>query len=82
MLLWVPRPWLSAIQQSAPQFWRYRTGVFMFAGEPTPTSHNGGYPERFAGSRSLDFDDFEPSLLEEAVAQAELKAVESNEPEV
>ncbi|BAY34924.1 tetratricopeptide domain-containing protein (plasmid) [Nostoc carneum NIES-2107] len=79
LLLWVPRPWLSAIQQSAPQFWRCRTGVFMFAGEPTPTSHNGAYPERFAGSRSLDFDDFEPSLLEEAVAQAELKAVESNE---
>ncbi|MBD2208942.1 tetratricopeptide repeat protein [Nostoc linckia FACHB-104] len=79
LLLWVPRPWLSAIQQSAPQFWRCRTGVFLFAGEPTPTSHNGGYPERFAGSRSLDFDDFEPSLLEEAVAQVELKAAEDTE---
>jgi tetratricopeptide (TPR) repeat protein len=36
-VLWVPRPWLHAIQQSAPQFWRCRTGVFSFAGEPRPT---------------------------------------------
>ena len=36
VLLWISRPWLSAIQQSAPQFWRWRTGVFTFAGEPTP----------------------------------------------
>ncbi|BAY13375.1 tetratricopeptide repeat protein [Calothrix sp. NIES-2098] len=79
LLLWVPRPWLSAIQQSAPQFWHWRTGVFFFAGEPTPTTHNGGYPERFVGSRSLDFDNFEPSILEQAVAQAELKAAEESE---
>ncbi len=74
--MWVPRPWLSAIQQSAPQFWNCRTGVFLFAGEPTPTAHNAGYPERFAGSRSLDFETLQPSILEEAVAQAELKAAE------
>lgn len=36
LLLWVPRPWLCSIQQSAPEFWRWRTGVFEFAGEPTP----------------------------------------------
>lgn len=79
LLLWVPRPWLSAIQQSAPQFWNCRTGVFLFAGEPTPTAHNAGYPERFAGSRSLDFETLQPSILEEAVAQAELKAAEDSE---
>ncbi|MEB3181790.1 MAG: tetratricopeptide repeat protein [Nostocaceae cyanobacterium] len=37
LVLWVPRPWLHAIQQSAPQFWRCRTGVFSFVGEPRPT---------------------------------------------
>ncbi|MEO0541446.1 MAG: hypothetical protein AAFZ80_11365, partial [Cyanobacteria bacterium P01_A01_bin.105] len=36
LLLWLPWPWLRAIQQSAPQFWRWRSGLFEFAGEPTP----------------------------------------------
>jgi tetratricopeptide (TPR) repeat protein len=76
LVLWVSRPWLSAIQQSAPQFWNYRTGVFAFAGEPTPTTHNSGYPERFATTRSLDLGNLEPSILEESVTQAELKASE------
>jgi tetratricopeptide (TPR) repeat protein len=74
LLLWIPRPWLSAIQQSAPQFWHCRTGVFAFAGEPTPTGQNSGYPERFSTSRSLDLGNLEPSILEESITQAELKA--------
>ncbi len=73
LLLWVSRPWLSAIQQSAPQFWRWRTGVFIFAGEPTPTTHNSDYPERFSSSRSLDLGNFERSVLEESAIEAELK---------
>ncbi|BAZ51422.1 hypothetical protein NIES4103_40710 [Nostoc sp. NIES-4103] len=73
ILLWVSRPWLSAIQQSAPQFWRWRTGVFVFAGEPTPTAQNGDYPERFSSSRSLDLGSLEQSILEESVSEAELK---------
>ena len=36
LLLWVPRPWGRMIPQSAPDFWRCRTAVFEFAGEPTP----------------------------------------------
>src|SRR6476659_10093056 len=36
LLLWVPQPWFRAIQQSAPEFWGWRTGVFEFVGEPTP----------------------------------------------
>ncbi|MEL6326493.1 MAG: tetratricopeptide repeat protein [Cyanobacteria bacterium J06626_23] len=36
LLLWLPWPWLRAIQQSAPQFWRWRSGLFEFVGEPTP----------------------------------------------
>ena len=36
LLLWLPWPWLRAIQQSAPQFWQWRSGLFEFVGEPTP----------------------------------------------
>lgn len=36
LLLWVSRPWLHAIQQSAPTFWQWRTGLFEFEGDPTP----------------------------------------------
>ncbi|MEW5861822.1 MAG: tetratricopeptide repeat protein, partial [Cyanobacteriota bacterium] len=38
LLLWMPRPWFRAIQQSAPEFWRCHTGLFEFEGEPTPVS--------------------------------------------
>ncbi|MGC1247176.1 MAG: tetratricopeptide repeat protein [Spirulinaceae cyanobacterium] len=36
LLLWLPQPWLNVVQQSAPEFWRWCTGVFLFQGEPTP----------------------------------------------
>ena len=78
VLLWVSRPWLSAIQQSAPQFWRWRTGVFVFAGEPTPTTENQGYPERSDRSRNVDLEDIEQSVLDESVIEAELKASSAN----
>lgn len=73
LLLWIPRPWLSAIKQSAPQFWRCRTGVFVFAGEPTPATQNLGYPERFSRSRNLDLGNIEQSILDESVTQVELR---------
>lgn len=38
LLIWVPRPWLGKIQQSAPGFWRSRSGLFEFVGDPTPTA--------------------------------------------
>ncbi len=65
LLLWVPRPWLLAIQQSAPQFWRCRTGVFTFAGEPTPTAKTKG-PERFS-SQEVDLGNLEESILNDAI---------------
>ncbi|NMF83971.1 tetratricopeptide repeat protein [Nodosilinea sp. P-1105] len=34
LLVWVPRPWLTKIRQSVPTFWRSRSGLFEFAGEP------------------------------------------------
>ena len=65
LLLWVPRPWLRAIQQSAPQFWRSRTGVFLFAGEPTPTSPSRSAARRFDLQRSLDLDSVEEPIVNE-----------------
>ena len=37
LVLWMPRPWMHSIRQSAPEFWFWRTGVFEFEGDPTPT---------------------------------------------
>lgn len=34
LLLWVPRPWLYTIRESAPQFWACCTGTFEFEGQP------------------------------------------------
>lgn len=36
LLLWLPSPWLACIRQSAPEFWRWRAGLFEFVGDPTP----------------------------------------------
>lgn len=36
LLLWLPQPWFRALPLSAPEFWRCRTAVFEFAGEPVP----------------------------------------------
>mgnify|MGYP002780523057 CR=1 FL=1 len=36
LLVWVPRPWLGKIRQSVPGFWRSRSGLFEFVGEPSP----------------------------------------------
>ncbi|MEB3887481.1 tetratricopeptide repeat protein [Lyngbya sp. CCY1209] len=36
LLLWLPSPWLGCIRQSAPEFWRWRAGLFEFVGDPTP----------------------------------------------
>ncbi len=36
LVVWVPRPWLGKIRQSVPGFWRSRSGLFEFVGEPSP----------------------------------------------
>ena len=53
LLLWVSRPWLSSIEQSAPEFWQWRTGVFEFEGEPTPAKGDFGHSEDFGHSQDL-----------------------------
>ncbi|MBD2295731.1 tetratricopeptide repeat protein [Anabaena sphaerica FACHB-251] len=72
LLFWVPRPWLYAIQQSAPKFWQCRTGVFIFAGEPTPTLENRSYPENFSSLRSVDLGNLEKSILDESITSEEI----------
>ncbi|MFM9265684.1 tetratricopeptide repeat protein [Tychonema sp. BBK16] len=46
LLLWVSRPWLSSIEQSAPEFWHWRTGVFEFEGEPTPSARQWDFGDK------------------------------------
>ena len=46
LLLWVSRPWLSSIEQSAPEFWHWRTGVFEFEGEPTPSARQWEFGDK------------------------------------
>jgi tetratricopeptide (TPR) repeat protein len=45
LLIWMTQPWFHAVSHSAPEFWRCRTGVFEFAGDPTPVIVT--LPERF-----------------------------------
>jgi tetratricopeptide (TPR) repeat protein len=71
LLFWVPSPWLYTIQQSAPKFWQCRTGVFIFAGEPTPTVDNRVYPENFSSLRSVDLDNLEKSIIDESIISNE-----------
>jgi tetratricopeptide (TPR) repeat protein len=44
LVFWLTRPWCRTIAQSAPEFWSCRTGVFEFAGEPTPTAEIDDLP--------------------------------------
>jgi len=36
LLFWMPRPWFRTLPQSAQEFWRCRTAIFEFIGEPRP----------------------------------------------
>jgi tetratricopeptide (TPR) repeat protein len=36
LVVWVSRPWLGKIRQSVPGFWRSRSGLFEFVGDPAP----------------------------------------------
>ncbi|TPX27259.1 tetratricopeptide repeat protein [Cylindrospermopsis raciborskii] len=66
LLFWVTRPWLYAIQQSAPQFWQYRTGVFIFEGEPTGGIENPNYPQNSSELRSIRLEKLDSSVVEES----------------
>ncbi len=44
LVFWLTRPWCRTIAQSAPEFWSCRTGLFEFAGEPTPAAEIDDLP--------------------------------------
>ncbi|MBE9137620.1 tetratricopeptide repeat protein [Nodosilinea sp. LEGE 07088] len=44
LVVWVPRPWLGKIRQSVPGFWRSRSGLFEFVGDPAPVVPAGQGP--------------------------------------
>jgi len=54
LLLWLPRPWLQLIQKSVPEFWQWHTGLFEFAGEPSPLPPAASDPEN---SRAKEWED-------------------------
>ncbi len=71
LLLWVPRPWLYVIKNSAPQFWKYRSGIFVFAGEPTPLNQAEDASAPVANFPSLDSQNLKQSLLPESPIQSQ-----------
>ncbi len=44
VVLWVTRPWWRSIQQSAPEFVQWHTGVFEFEGDPAPAGPLNSHP--------------------------------------
>lgn len=65
LLLWLQRPWLHAIQQSAAKFWYCRTGMFIFAGEPKPTLVESEDSGKKSSSSSLDLANLELSNIKD-----------------
>ncbi|MGF1568349.1 MAG: tetratricopeptide repeat protein [Nodosilinea sp.] len=52
LLVWVPRPWLGKIRQSVPGFWRSRSALFEFAGDPS--LDKGEESRQKAGGQALE----------------------------
>jgi len=48
LLLWVPQPWLYSIEQSAPEFWQFCTGIFEFRGDPLVAEEEALWQEETA----------------------------------
>lgn len=65
LIVWVTRPWCRAIQQSVPEFWQWRTGLFEFEGDPVgqdqiqtqpaPNGSSNGYRKFKLDSELADF---------------------------
>ena len=59
LLLWLPRPWFQLIQKSVPEFWQWHTGLFEFAGEPSPLPPGLTDPEN---SPSKEWEEYDLTL--------------------
>lgn len=61
LLLWMTQPWFRMLPEAVPEFWRCRTGVFEFLGDPTPLPTSS--PERIQISGlTTGFTSSPPSL--------------------
>jgi tetratricopeptide (TPR) repeat protein len=56
ILIWTTQPWFRTLPQSAPDFWRCRTGIFEFIGDPTPLQNSGTWEIGTSGS-NIRLDD-------------------------
>lgn len=70
LIFWLSRPWLNMLPQSAPDFWRCRTAVFEFLGDPTPVM--GGLPSQ--GDRPVDISAILPDLTDSESETVDLPA--------
>lgn len=61
LLLWLPRPWLQLIQKSVPEFWQWHTGLFEFAGEPSPLPPAASDPEN-SPTKAWEDDYLDPTF--------------------
>ena len=68
LLLWLPRPWLQLIQKSVPEFWQWHTGLFEFAGEPSPLPPAASNPEN-SPTKEWEADYLDPILNSPVVKQ-------------
>ena len=77
LVLWLSWPWYRTLQQSAPEFWQWRSGVFSFVSEPvarvsnTPTmpQMDGLYGESYGRQTKQSADIWQ--ILSEDLAQLE-----------
>ncbi|MGB3200854.1 MAG: tetratricopeptide repeat protein [Nodosilinea sp.] len=83
LLVWVPRPWLGKIRQSVPGFWRSRSGLFEFVGEPSPQSadsQSAAVPTAQPDAATASPDTDAPGLWQ--VLQDDLSTFEQSVPPV
>ncbi len=62
LVIWVPRPWLGKIRQAVPGFWRSRSGLFEFMGEPSPQPPPANPPPAKAVPTPVDSAGKQPDL--------------------
>ncbi|BAU11311.1 hypothetical protein LEP3755_18040 [Leptolyngbya sp. NIES-3755] len=94
LVVWVTRPWCRAIQQSVPEFWQWRTGLFEFEGDPFGQTQSQPVPTNGAngtnGHRKLKLDSELADFVLASVMQtvnlddrtAIAQVLESNNPNV
>lgn len=49
LVIWLSWPWYRKLEQSAPEFWQWRSGVFTFLGEPVPIVPDAAAPPKEDG---------------------------------